>query len=80
MKLSGGRAFPKSDTISNGEVLYRDEGMTLRQWYAGQVLPAAIAHAYTISGAITNSATITKLQIAQKCFEMADAMIEEGNK
>lgn len=75
MKDTGGQAFPKpaTETQSRGYD-YSNDGMTLRQWYAGQVLPAAVDHAHA------SSIVITKAQIAQKCFEMADAMIEEGNK
>lgn len=70
MKPSGGRAFPKSDTSFGAELLYREEGMTLREYYAGQV----------ISSCILISKTLTLKQMVEKSFEIADMMIEEGNK
>jgi len=48
------------------------QGMTLRDWFAGQAL----------AGLFTPDMDTTwyKHQIAARCFEMADAMLKEGEK
>ena len=45
-------------------------GMTAREWYAGQAL----------AGAIARNGDDSFEEIAQRCFRMADAMIEESRK
>jgi hypothetical protein len=52
-------------------------GMTLRQWYAGQVLPVVLATAVHTG---TGNGQIDPSIIAQGAFLIADAMIAEGAK
>jgi hypothetical protein len=58
----GGPAFPFQDGYG------RVSGMTLRQYYAGQVLIGIMAN--------PNSTAVTSNAIATWCFNMADAMLK----
>ena len=64
----GGSAFPSHGTM--GEVV--QEGMTLRDWFAGQALMGYLAN--PAPGAVIES------QMVKICYIMADAMIAEGEK
>ena len=61
----GGPAFPCEGGMDSG--LYSDPGMSLRDWFAGQVL----AH-----GSIGPHVGV----IAKKAYEVADAMLAERSK
>ena len=61
MTKDGGQAFPVA--ASNGHT----EGMTLRDYFAGQALTGLLAH--------LNSSVGVSI-----CYEWADAMIAERNK
>lgn len=63
----GGRAFPSLCEFEDGGALRRahHHGMTLRDWYAGQAMPAIIA--------LRPAAPF--MEIAEACFEAADAMV-----
>lgn len=65
-------AFPRLGE-GFGNPNYDCEGMTLRQWYAGQALIAVYA-----DGGRYNETGMGK--VAEHCFQMADAMIREGEK
>lgn len=68
----GGPAFPivwQSAVTGNDEVI---EGMTLRDYFAGQALPIIIDHDIKQSGAWDDH--------ARQAYEMADAMIKERSK
>lgn len=60
----GGQAFPRAS--ANQYHTSETEGMTLRDWFAGQALAGAIAYA----------GRDTAESIAQLCFEQADAMLK----
>lgn len=64
-KNDSGPAFPAS--FVHGSVFHK--GMTLRDWFAGQVLSGTINDRY--SG---------KDSLAEKCYEIADAMLKEREK
>lgn len=69
-KDNGGFAFPKAH-----DSRYLDEqGMTLRQYYAGQ----AIAGVCNRAGGLHDE-TYMKV-IATRAFQMADAMLEAGKQ
>lgn len=65
---SGGPAFPVPEYQSDVEL----HGMTLRDWFAGQALAAALI---IVEGEIE-----TAENIASRAYEIADAMIAERNK
>jgi hypothetical protein len=70
----GGPAFPVADTVhSTGHVQYGVNGMTLRDYFAGQALMGILAAANFGS---------TKDWIGQKAYEAADAMlaVREGKQ
>lgn len=69
---TGGAAFPVSGTNAR-----HNEGMTLRDWFAGQ------AAAHMLGGAVASRSTVTPdqaPQFAQAAYMMADAMIAERCK
>ena len=68
---NGGPAFPRAGMKLAGGVDPATNGMTLRDWFAGQALMGDIAdHA----GGVTNAGR------AEWCYEMADAMLAEREK
>lgn len=80
-KENGGAAFPGKICVGqlqqgNHEtpIYEHPAGMTLRQWYAGKALIGYL------SGRRKNIQEYDAQEMAKKCFEIADAMIEEGNK
>lgn len=86
--MRGGRAVTTdtSDSVfpetirSGGESVTRG-GMTLRQWYAGQALPACIAivNADFDAGKMRGCTPFDIVTTATRsAFQIADAMIEAG--
>ena len=67
----GGPAFPsgKSEKTGYENTLPYYEGMTLRDWFAGQALAGMLDRAYGIKCEI----------IAARSYEMADAMLAARN-
>ena len=65
---NGGPAFP----IPHQNVNFSKPGMTLREWFAGQVLAGFCANQ------MSNDFTVEV--IARLAYAQADAMIAEGNK
>ena len=61
----GGQAFPTGNPTHGGH-----EGMTLRQWYAGQAL----------AGSNWDKTGLDEKGVAELCFVIADAMLAEGAK
>ena len=67
---TGGPAFPDVQfTHNNGDTSFKNNGMSLRDWLAGQ----ALAVAYP-------SCTYDPAKTAKRCYELADAMIGERDK
>jgi hypothetical protein len=65
----GGPAFPSTiQYFPDDKNANEEQGMTLRQYYAGQVLIGIMAN--------TNSTAVTSDTIAAWCFQMADAMLK----
>lgn len=52
------------------EGFVKHKGMTLRDWFAGQYLVAFAGTSYDM----------TSEEVAQSCYRMADAMLEERSK
>lgn len=63
----GGPAFPRpySMVLGTGHQFWEQDGMTLRDWFAGQALASVT---YTLGAEIDDS-------VAKRCYEIADAMI-----
>jgi hypothetical protein len=85
MRDDGGPAFPsdpKRMQMSPGGAMVAvgHEGMTLRDWFAGQLV-GHIATDPTVGASITaSSAETVAIRLARISYVMADAMIEERNK
>ena len=65
-KDTGGQAFPQAES----EHYYGSEGMTLRDYFAGQFLTS-----FQISGGAMQAD-----EVVEKCYRIADAMIAERSK
>lgn len=65
---NGGSAFPVAgDSLDDGYV----EGMTLRDWFAGQALAGLMA---------MQSSSVDPSSTAKRCFTLADAMLAERER
>ncbi len=64
-KNTGGFAFPRPE----GEMTFAENGMTLRDWFAGQFL-----------GSVEIKGNVNAAIVAKHCYAMADAMIAERDK
>lgn len=69
MKETGGPAYPNSGDNTPDNKIY--DGMTLRDYFAGQVL---------VSYGKAKNLEITYERIAFECYQYADAMIKERIK
>lgn len=65
----GGQAFPTAVSAdNNGGLIHGRPGMTLRDWFAGQALIAAIEDGFDMSASGSS-------ETARKCYAIADAML-----
>jgi hypothetical protein len=84
-KPSGGPAFPCLDDCEyeSGHALYLSaEGMSLRDWFAGQAAEAFVslyAYGSTDSQPQTNPASCAA-EVARLSYQLADAMLAEREK
>lgn len=77
MKDTGGSAFPVQAFIHpNGNVIYGENGMTLRDYFAGQALNG-IMSGNSFPGKSGSELCDT---VAIACYSVADAMIAERGK
>lgn len=69
---NGGYAFPVPTwQHPNGDIMWGGDGMTLRDWFAGQALGAYLAGRNGGDNRTTHNVAVAKV-----CYEYADAMIE----
>ncbi len=73
-KQNDAPAFP-TQHVANGNTV---PGMTLRDWFAGQALPALFSSGIELMKA-GGSAT-SPASIARDCYRLADAMLDERKK
>uniref|UniRef100_A0A6M3J6Y6 Uncharacterized protein n=1 Tax=viral metagenome TaxID=1070528 RepID=A0A6M3J6Y6_9ZZZZ len=73
MKPDGGPAFPEHIQLSDMRAVLRRSGMTLRDWFAGQVLPSV----YDRGGRYGPEGM---KQVAEYAYACADAMLAERDK
>ena len=64
-KQDGGQAFPRAGAQTNAGWSRPTDGMTLRDWFAGQALTA-----------VTMKCEIRPKDLARISYEIADAMLE----
>ena len=81
----GGPAFPTPDVYHpNGQVQYGSNGMTLRDWFAGQALVALLGNNETLvslKGKKEQYALSFPEAMTKYCYQAADAMLKErGNQ
>ena len=73
----GGSAFPRPafyhEAMGEHDCVAH-EGMTLRDWFAGQAMAAYVREDLRRPG--KSMAPSTALHVARLCYQMADAMIE----
>ncbi len=68
-KGDGGPAYPRTETTLSGNLsagVDRYAGMSLRDWFAGQVM--------------RNFIWDNEASCAKECYEIADAMLEQRGK
>ena len=73
-KDDGGQAFPRAGFECPEYMCEEVDGMTLRDWFAGQALAGFIA-----SGTFSNAGTGFESFIAGHAYNVADAMLEARN-
>jgi hypothetical protein len=73
-KKNGGQAFPSVEYF-DGNPSYTKDGMTLRDWFAGQALIGEMRE----SGDDMDWLPRAEL-MAARCYKVADAMIKEREK
>ena len=64
----GGPAFPTEQSVFPQGM----QGMSLRKWFAGQALAGLVGH--------SEHRLMSAHALAQRAYQLADAMIAEGNK
>lgn len=77
-KDTGGQAFPRSGQIMPN--MGEQDGMTLRDWFAGQALMGLLNNAERrIESDVVESLTNGEL-LARNCYYMADVMLKERQR
>lgn len=66
-----GYAFPGTRYSQEGMTIGAGQGMTMRDWFAGQALQGALANTLR---------TGSPVEFAEAAYSYADAMIEQRNK
>lgn len=69
-KETGGPAFPTKNQHQSANYLWHYEGMTLRDWFAGQAMQGAIA------GCAAKGEVIMYSDLSGLAYEVADAMLK----
>lgn len=75
----GGPAFPVDlmdmDSMGEMRVRYQEPGMSLRDWFAGQALPAVMAAQIEVSKTLGIASQDSLGDAARGAYEVADAML-----
>lgn len=89
-KNDGGPAFPRASTFGRrpgkhgGEAQLVESsghsGMSLRDWFAGQALPQAIAHEIELRRSSVAPVAFRYEAIAHAAYVVADAMLAERER
>ena len=78
-KPNGGPAFPHDITVVSVNEVHQFNGMSLRDYFAGQALPAVIA-AYIEANGVCIGTDHVKYNCAAHAHQFADAMLAEREK
>lgn len=73
-------AFPRTLDADEVEFASVQEGMTLRDWFAGRICSAAIVNAAGIGGMSTNERVTMWGLLAEMSYEASDAMLRARTK
>jgi hypothetical protein len=73
-KSDGGSAFPFSSIDG-----WSSDGMTLRDYFAAQAMTGMVM-AYAVTGHKPSDDQLNVPEMAERCYELADAMLEERGK
>lgn len=74
----GGPAFPLNECHDDGTHHHSHAGMSLRDYFAAQALPAIYADRDSVAAWRTSSGTTTYAEwAASLAYQMADAMLKE---
>lgn len=74
---TGGAAFPSARMSSDGErIIYENEGLSIRDYFAGQAFPALLNELYATSIRTGKQFENVYAVAAGASYEMADAMIK----
>lgn len=76
----GGPAFPTQWNESDNSGWKVDDGMSLRDWFAGRVLGAAMTSANGLGNLTKEERALAFAQVAVISYEAADAMIAAREK
>jgi hypothetical protein len=80
---TGGPAFPRPASTDEANtccgVFYDQEGMSLRDWFAGQALNGMLAHSTRYRPLPTASQNWHEA-ISEEAYQIADAMLAEREK
>ena len=87
VKNDGGPAFPVSltsgasgDVYNSGQVVENGEGMSLRDWFAGQMIPALFTVSTTIDINDHGRPDAVVAALAETAYQFADAMLTQRKK
>lgn len=76
-KKDGGPAFPRPKTPDHNSA---QEGMSLRDWFAGQALAGLMASKAVALAADSDEIHAERERKAVSCFLLADALLAERSK
>lgn len=79
----GGPAFPRPVSEGNSNFVWEQDGMTLRQWYAGMALQGLCSSNKLLEkflGTAGELGTTFLVVLASSAFEAADAMLAHEAK
>lgn len=79
-KPTGGLAFPAVLYNPDGVPTGQDLGMTIRDWFAGNLMPGLMAELYQQCRETKTEVENIYVAAAGAAYEAADAMIEERSK
>lgn len=69
----GGQAFPSHPILYSSADAHQAQGMSLRDWFAGQALAGICANGHTPWS--PNVADIEDAEVARAAYDLADAML-----
>lgn len=75
MGKDGGPAFPSVVRRSDGSLVSQHDGMSMRDWFAGQALIGCLAYSHYNESWGDYHNNGSHADLARKCYAQADAML-----